>query len=383
MHLSVIDSLDKIPARDWNALTDSDNPFVKHEFLSALEHSESTTAKTGWSPRHLVVHERAPLQGRLLGAAPMYLKTHSYGEYIFDWAWANAYARAGLKYYPKLVIAVPFTPVTGPRLLLAEQPDKKPIGDLLIHGAHAHAQKTRASSVHWLFTNPADTESLEGQGLMRRVGYQFHWQNRGYRDFDDFLAGFSAQKRKKVKRERRYVEEAEVKMEVLTGDAVQETHWNIFYEFYRSTLNKHGGIAYLTPAFFHELGANMAQNIVLILAHHRGQYVAGALNLRGSDTLYGRYWGSVEAFHSLHFETCYYRAIEYCIEQGLRRFEAGAQGAHKLSRGFLPSPILSAHWLSRPEFNPAVADFLAREQNGVEFYMNELSEHSPFKRDSL
>src|SRR5712692_3004112 len=337
MYLSVIDNLDKIPARDWNALTDPDNPFVKHEFLSALEHSGSVTTKTGWSPQHLVVHERAPLQGRLLGAAPMYLKTHSYGEYIFDWAWANAYARA-------------------------------------------HAQKTRASSVHWLFTNPAQTQWLEKRGLMRRVGYQFHWQNQGYRDFDDFLAGFSAQKRKKVKRERRYVKEADVEMEVLTGDALREQHWNIFYEFYHSTLYKHGGIAYLTPALFQELGANMAQNIVLILARHQGKYVAGALNLRGRYTLYGRYWGSLEAFHSLHFETCYYRAIEYCIDQGLQRFEAGAQGEHKLSRGFLPAPIVSVHWLSHPEFNYAVADFLAREKDGVEYYINELNEHSPFKK---
>jgi predicted N-acyltransferase len=383
MLLSVIDNLDKIPPRDWNALTDPDNPFVKHEFLSALEHSGSVTAKAGWSPQHLVVHEHARLQGRLLGAAPMYLKTHSYGEYIFDWAWANAYAHARLKYYPKLVVAVPFTPVTGPRLLLAEHPDKNRIVDLLILGARDHAQKIRASSVHWLFTDPADTESLEKRGLMRRMGYQFHWQNRGYRDFDDFLAGFSAQKRKKVNRERRYVKEAGVEMEVLTGDMLREQHWNIFYEFYHSTLYKHGGIAYLTPAFFQELGASLAQNIVLILARHQKKYVAGALNLRGSNTLYGRYWGSLEAFHSLHFETCYYRAIEYCIDQGLQRFEAGAQGEHKLSRGFLPAPVLSAHWLSHSEFYHAIADFLAREKDGVEYYINELNEHSPFKKDSL
>ncbi len=383
MYLSVIDSLDEIPAEDWDALAGGDNPFVRYAFLSALEHSKSVGAKSGWMPQHLVVHAQAPLRGPLLGAAPMYLKTHSYGEYIFDWAWANAYARAGLSYYPKLVVAVPFTPVTGPRLLLNAHLNQSPVGDLLIQGAREHALKTRASSIHWLFTSTHDTEWLERRGLMRRIGYQFHWQNRGYRDFDDFLNEFSAQKRKKVKRERRYVREAGIEMEVVTGDTLSETHWNTFYKFYRSTLEKHGGIAYLTPAFFHALGADMARDVVLILARHAGKYIAGALNLRGSDTLYGRYWGSLEEFHSLHFETCYYRAIEYCIEQGLRCFEAGAQGEHKLSRGFLPSPVLSAHWLSRAEFSHAVSDFLVQEKDGVEFYMNELNEHSPFKRDSL
>lgn len=383
MFLNVVDSVEKISAPAWDALAGTANPFLRHDFLAALERGGCIKPETGWTPQFLTVTSEPANRGTLLGAAPMYLKQHSYGEYIFDWAWAGAYTRANLPYYPKLIVAIPFTPATGARLLLGSGPDREAVAALLIDGARRHAEAIDASSVHWLFTTADDSARLEQRGYLRRVGCQFHWQNQGYKNFDEFLAQFAAQKRKKTKRERRFVQEAGVSMEAVTGADIQTHHWQAFYTFYRATIAKHGAIAYLTYEFFLELGARMAANVVLMFARHDGRYVAGALNLRGADTLYGRYWGALESFHSLHFETCYYSAIEYCIAHGIARFEAGAQGEHKLARGFLPAPIYSMHWLSRPEFNDAVADFLAREQNGVAFYMNELNEHSPFKKDCL
>lgn len=379
MHLHIIESIDQIDSQEWNTLAGEDHPFLRHEFLAALEHTGCVGGRSGWTPHYLIAEDSA---GRLAGAVPLYVKTHSYGEYVFDWAWAGAYARAGLDYYPKLVAAVPFTPATGPRLLIAAGQDAASIAVQLIEGVQQQVRELAASSIHWLFATERDGGWLQRHGYLRRVGCQFHWRNRGYRDFDGFLAGLSSEKRKKIKRERRYVREAGIEMEIITGAALQETHWQAFYRFYRSTIEKHGAQAYLTRAFFHELGARMPQQVVLILARHGREYVAGALNLRGRDGLYGRYWGTLEAFHSLHFETCYYRALEYCIEQGLSRFEAGAQGEHKLSRGFLPTPVYSYHWLSRPEYFNAVADFIARERAGVEGYMDELREHAPFKNIS-
>ncbi len=387
MHVSTIGSLTELnpagnhsAAKEWNRLIEGDNPFVRYEFLAALERTGCVNGKTGWTPQYLVVHADGPGQGKLLGAVPLYLKYHSYGEYVFDWAWANAYARAGYEYYPKLVAAAPFTPATGPRLLLASGRDEEKIADLLIQGALAAAQNTRVSSLHWLFTNDADTRRLEAHGMMRRVGCQFHWLNPGYRDFEDFLSSFTAHKRKKIKRERRYVAEAGIVMEALPGAAVTSAQWDIFYEFYHATIRAHGAIPYLTRDFFHILGNTMPDKLLLVFARHDKNYVAGAIYFRSNDALYGRYWGSLKDFHSLHFETCYYTAIEYCIAHGLKRFEAGAQGEHKLARGFVPTVTYSAHWLRHPQFSRAVADFLAREQNGIEYYMDELNEHSPFKK---
>ncbi|GAB4508906.1 MAG: GNAT family N-acetyltransferase [Sulfuricaulis sp.] len=380
MYVSVIDSLEKIPVNDWNALTGANNPFLRHEFLSALEFTGCVSPKTGWQPQHLVAHEAGPLQGRLLGAAPMYLKNHSYGEYVFDWAWANAYAHAGEKYYPKLVVSVPFTPVGGPRLLVASDCDPARIKNQLIQGALRHMQETGASSLHWLFVTEDDARMLETEGHLLRTGFQFHWSNPGYRDFDDFLSTFTAEKRKKIKRERRHVQEAGIVMEVQTGASITSVHWDIFYEFYVSTIRAHGAHAYLSREFFRRLGETMRDQIVLVLARKEHEYIAGALNLRGTDTLYGRYWGCRGEFHSLHFETCYYTAIEYSIAQGLRCFEAGAQGEHKLARGFTPVVTRSAHRLTHPNFSRAVADYLARERLDVDLYVNELNEHVPFKK---
>ncbi len=381
MYLSVIDSIGKVSATDWDSIAGNGNPFLCHAFLSALEQTDCATPQTGWVPQHLLVHSDTGRHARLLGAVPMYLKSHSYGEYVFDWAWANAYQRARLHYYPKLVVAVPFTPATGPRLLVAAGADHEQVKVHLIKGALARAQEARASSLHWLFTEPQDMILLERFGHMRRTGCQFHWHNPGYRDFRDFLQQFASAKRKKVKQERRYVREAGVSVDILVGDEITPSYWDVFYQFYRSTTQNYGAIPYLTRAFFHQLGVTMAQNLVLVLARQEDKYIAGALNMRGTDTLYGRYWGNHKYINGLHFEVCYYSAIEYCIDQGLKRFEAGAQGEHKLSRGFVPNTTYSAHWLRHPEFGQAVADFLEREQHSVEYYMDELSGRLPFKRN--
>ncbi|MBI3547030.1 MAG: N-acetyltransferase [Gammaproteobacteria bacterium] len=381
MHLSVVDKLEKIAAADWNALAGYANPFTRHEFLALLESSGCVNAETGWRPQHLVLHSDGPLQGRLLGALPLYLKTHSYGEYVFDWAWANAYARAGHSYYPKLVVSVPFTPVTGPRLLAAADAESTRIKKKLIQGAWEMQATHNASSLHWLFVDQADAALLETEQHLLRTGCQFHWHNAGYRDFEDFLSTFTAHKRKKIKRERRHVREANIAMEILTGAAIRAAHWDSFYEFYHSTIRAHGAIPYLSREFFHGLGQVLPQQVVLVLARCDGRYVAGALNLRGEDTLYGRYWGSHGDFHSLHFETCYYTAIEYCIAQGLKRFEAGAQGEHKLARGFTPVVTRSAHRLVHPQFNRAVAEYLTRERIEISSYIDELNEHVPFKKE--
>ena len=380
MHVSVVETLENISPSDWNNLSDGTNPFIRHEFLSALESAGCAGGKTGWEPHHLVIHDEGPFTGRLIGAAPAYLKTHSYGEYVFDWAWADAYERYGHQYYPKLVISVPFTPVTGPRLLVAADADKLKVKKGLIEGAVSLMQKYGTSSLHWLFITREDSDLLDETGHMLRSGYQFRWNNPGYRDFDDFLSTFTAQKRKKIKRERRHVKEAEISMEVLTGSAIRTLHWDTFYEFYLSTVHAHGAIPYLTREFFLKLGEAMRDSIVLVFARRETHYVACALYLRGSETLYGRYWGCRGDYHSLHFETCYYAAIEYAIAQGFKHIEAGAQGEHKLARGFEPVITRSAHRLAHPQFRDAVENYLARERLNVAAYVDELNEHAPFKR---
>lgn len=376
MKLTILKSLDLIPAADWNALVGDSNPFLRHEFLAALERHHCVGAEAGWMPQHVALYDG----NQLCGAVPMYLKNNSYGEFVFDWAWTAAYRRAGLAYYPKLVVAVPYTPATGPRLLLMETAEQNDaFANALIEGALEHARRLNVSSLHWLFTTEEATQRLEQYGLLRRAGCQFHWRNNGYRDFGDFLSGFSAHKRKKLKRERRRVQDAGVEIEVLHGDEISDHQWQIFHQFYSSTFRKMGGIASLTLGFFKEIGRTLPREVVLVMAKHQDRYIAGAFNLRSKHTLYGRHWGCTEEFHSLHFEVCYYRAIEYCIERGLERFEAGAQGEHKISRGFLPTPTWSAHWLSHPDFSRAVEAFLIQERTSMAYYINELDEHSPFK----
>lgn len=368
--------MQEVPASDWNRLDTGDSPFLLHEFLLALEESECVGASAGWLPQYLIAEE----DGRLAGAVPLYLKSHSYGEYVFDWAWAEAYARAGLRYYPKLVAAVPFTPVAGPRLLVAPGFGAGRVREALARAALEMTRETNASSLHWLFTTPDDNRTLASSGLMERRGSQFHWQNRGYSDFEEFLAGFTSEKRKKVKRERRFVREAGIVMEVRDGPELTSRDWATFHAFYYGTIRKHGAIPYLNRAFFDAIARTMPERVVMVFARRENDVVACALNLRSRDTLYGRYWGGDDAVHSLHFETCYYTPIEYCIARGLRRFEAGAQGAHKLARGLEPVATTSMHWLAHPEFAHAVEKYLARERDAVAESLMELNAHAPFKK---
>jgi len=380
MEVHTLPSLASIDAREWNRIA-GDNPFLRHEFLYALERTGCVGPGTGWEPAYVVARRRA--DGALLGAVPLYVKEHSYGEYVFDWAWADAYRRHGRAYYPKLVAAVPFTPVAGPRLLVAPEADRRVVAERLIEGVRAAADAVRASSVHWLFHSPEEREILGASGHLARVGCQFHWSNPGYRDFSDFLASFTSHKRNNVKRERRQVREAGVRCEVVPGTAVTAALWSTLYRFYRATVRAHGGIAYLTRDFFFALGEIMASQVVLVVAR-RGERIAGAaLCLRNAHTLYGRYWGGERDIPCLHFETCYYAPIEYCIAEGIRRYEAGAQGEHKLARGFTPTPTHSSHWLRDPAFHRAVGEFLAAEQEHVGYYMDELNEHAPYRRSPM
>ena len=372
-------SFSEIPAAAWNALAGTESPFLRHEYLLALETSGSTTSATGWTPMPITVEDDG---GRTLGAVPLWLKQHSYGELVYDFAWAQAYERAGLQYYPKLIAAVPIAPIAGPRLLVAPGADRPAVIEALTRGARAVAEETNASSLHWLFTDAGDTATLEQQGHLHRTSYQLHWHNRDYRHFDDFLATFTAAKRKKLKRERRHVQEAGIRMQVLSGNEVTPELWDLFYGFYTGNIRRHGGRIHLTREFFHQLGRTLPEAVVLVLAHHGAQVVGAAINLRDRDTLYGRYWGGHEGYNSLHFEACYYTPIEYCIAHGLTRFEGGAGGEHKLARGFLPVATHSLHWLRHPQFARAVADFLERERHGVDIYMDELNEHAPFKREA-
>ncbi|MCG2634442.1 MAG: GNAT family N-acetyltransferase [Gammaproteobacteria bacterium] len=376
LRFTILESLAQVTPASWNRLVDGDNPFLRHEFLYALERSGCTTAATGWQPRHLLVER----DGKLAAAVPLYSKRHSYGEYVFDWAWADAYQRAGLSYYPKLVAAVPFTPVSGPRILTANElgPDAAlipAIRDAVIDLATDEG----ASSAHWLFPDKNQANGLTTQGWLHRTGCQFHWHNPGYANFDHFIEGFSAKKRKNVRRERRRIAEAEIEIEALTGDALKQDHWHYFHRCYQNTIAGHGAIAYLNGEFFSLLGQEMAESAVLFIASRGNTPVASALCLRGSNSLYGRYWGATEYQDNLHFELCYYAPIEYCIREGLARFEAGAQGEHKLSRGFLPSETHSVHWIADPRFADAVDDYLRHERGSVDRQIELLNQHSPFR----
>lgn len=376
LQLRIIPQLNDIPAVQWDALSGArDNPFLSHAFLAGLEIHGCVGPQWGWYPQHLGLFE----QDRLVGAVPMYRKTNSYGELVFDHAWADAYRRAGLDYYPKLVVAVPYSPVTGGRILLADGLEREAAAAQLIQGARQLAEEQQLSSLHWLFPHQDDLALLSSQGMLPRLGTQFHWHNHGYADFDDYLGQFSSAKRKKLKRERRRVSEQGISIEVLHGGEISPGQWQIFHEFYRDTFDKRGGYPTLNEGFFRHLGAQLPNNVVLMLASYQGEYVAGALSLRSAETLYGRHWGCKADFHSLHFELCYYQGLDYCIRHGLQRFEPGAQGEHKVSRGFEPSPVWSAHWLAHPGFAEAVNGYLQQEQTMMRRYMQELREHLPFK----
>jgi len=376
LKLSTHDAIDALPAAEWDRLAGLDAPFLRHAFLSALERQGCLGERYGWLPQHLALRDEG---GTLVAAAPCYLKLNSYGEFVFDWSWADAYRRAGLAYYPKLVVASPYTPATGARILTGDSPKRAEHAAALIRGATQVAERLGVSSLHWLFTTSEETGWLEGAGLMRRMGCQFHWSNRGYGDFDDLLAAFSAEKRKKVRRERRRVAEAGVRFRLLRGGEVTEAEWALFHRLYRDTFDKRGGIPTLSLGFFREIGRTMGEHILLVLAYHRGEPVAAAFNLVGTHSLYGRHWGSIADFHSLHFEACYYQGLQFCIANGLARFEPGAQGEHKVSRGFLPTRTWSAHWIADPHWRGLIGRFLRDEREGMEEYLAEMAERSPYK----
>jgi predicted N-acyltransferase len=369
--LRVVEDLGEVPAGEWNALAGA-NPLLRHEFFSALHETGCASARSGWAPRFLTLWDGA----RLRGALPLYLKSHSYGEYVFDWAWADAYERSGLAYYPKLLCAVPFSPVSGTRLLAADRAAR----DRLVAAALELARGV--SSLHVLFPPEAEARELADAGLMLRRGVQFHWSNAGYASFDEFLTTLTHDKRKKIRQERRRVREAGVSVRRKTGAEITRADWQFFVRCYTLTYRAHHSTPYLNLAFFTRLGETLPDNVLMILAERDGRPIAAALDLFSDEALYGRYWGAVEHVPCLHFEACYYQGLEFCIERGIAAFEGGAQGEHKLARGFLPTPTWSAHWLRHPRFAGAVESFLARESRGVERYIDELAEHSPFRAGS-
>jgi predicted N-acyltransferase len=364
----------QIGAAAWDACAGADNPFVSHAFLSAVEDSGSAGAKTGWLPQHAALRDRA---GRLLAVVPMYAKSHSYGEYVFDHGWANAFERAGGNYYPKLQVSVPFSPVPGPRLLIAPG---AAVAAGEVAGALVQAcRELELSSVHVAFCTDAEWGALGEAGWLRRLGTQFHWNNAGYGSFDDFLGALSSRKRKSIRRERRDANDCGLSFVTLRGAEITAAHWAAFYKFYRSTVDRKWGSAYLTRGFFPLLGERLGDRVVLMLALRDGAPVAGALNLLGRDALYGRNWGCTGDYPFLHFELCYYRAIDFAIAQGLARVEAGAQGEHKIQRGYLPAPTYSAHWIEHPGLRRAVAEFVAAEEADMRRHMEALMEFSPFR----
>ncbi|MEM7018471.1 MAG: GNAT family N-acetyltransferase [Pseudomonadota bacterium] len=367
-----------VSAEDWNALAGDESPFIRYEFLNALE-QHNCLEPFGWQPSHLLIQDD---DKKLIGAMPLYIKGNSYGEFVFDWSWASAYERNGLDYYPKMVCSIPYTPAAGPRLLAAEDAEPDKIRELLCQGAQTLAQQHKLSSVHFLFTNEQDRKALEGQGLMLRQGYQFHWENDGYETFDDYLGAMTSKRRKQIKRERRDAHNSGVIIEVLDGHNAESKHWKRFHDFYVNTYNRKWGHPALNQRFFEAIGETMPDNVVLIMAREGDEYVAGAFSLRGRDQLFGRHYGCTEYHRHLHFEMCYYQEIEYCINNGLQRFEAGAQGEHKLSRGLLPNSTWSAHWIADPRFAEAIQHFLTQERREIEMYIEELDEHSPFKAKS-
>ncbi|MEO8444185.1 MAG: GNAT family N-acetyltransferase [Gammaproteobacteria bacterium] len=377
MRIEVVETLASVPVTDWNQLRGTEYPFLRHEFLLALEETGCVGGTSGWRPCHLLLRDD---EGRLIGAMPLYSKSSSYGEFVFDWAWADAYRRAGLHYFPKLVSAVPFTPATSTRLLWAPDQQQEAVGAGLLAGAVELARQVGASSVHVLFPTAGDNASLARAGFLARKDCQFHWRNRGYANFDAFLGEFTAEKRKKAKRERRRVAEAGISFTRLSGHQIDAALWRQLMPLYASSFWRRGREPYLTEAFFSRIGAVMPDNVLAIVANLGGEPVATALCFRSADTLYGRYWGSQGDFHSLHFETCYYQGIEYCIEQGLQTFEPGTQGEHKISRGFVPTETWSAHWLSHPQFATAIDHYLDRERAHIDEYIESARDHVPYRK---
>jgi uncharacterized protein len=403
--LEAVSSVSQIPAEDWNACANPSldthslnsldtlasrspatnscaslasyyNPFISHEFFSALEASGSACPRTGWGPRHLL----ARLDGAIAGVVPCYLKSHSQGEYVFDRGWADAYERAGGRYYPKLQASVPFTPAAGPRLLIRAGVDADRIGDALASGLVALCGATKASSAHVTFAREAEWKFLAGHGFLQRNDQQFHWHNPGYGGFDDFLATLNSRHRKAIRRERRDALANGITVHALTGSDITEDAWDAFFDFYMDTGSRKWGRPYLTRSFFSLVGQSMAKDVLLVMAKRQGRWIGGAINFIGSDTLFGRNWGAIEHHPFLHFEVCYYQAIDFAIERGLKTVEAGAQGEHKIARGYLPQTTYSAHYIADPDLRRAISDYLRHERAYVAEAARELTEAGPFRK---
>ncbi|MDP8920818.1 MAG: GNAT family N-acetyltransferase [Pseudomonadota bacterium] len=384
LQVKIAQGLKAVPASAWDACAlaagtgedDPVNPFVSHAFLSALEESGCVGPKAGWSPVHILVEDEA---GTLLGAAPCYLKSHSMGEYVFDHAWADAYTRAGGRYYPKLQVAVPFTPATGPRLLVPNGSQADPVRSYLIAGLRALRDQTGASSIHATFLQDADLKALTSEEFLQRDDQQFHWFNEGYKGFEDFLEALASRKRKAIRRERRDALANGISVEWLTGADITEAHWDAFFAFYMDTGSRKWGRPYLNRRFFSLIGERMADRVLLVMAKRNGRYIAGAINFIGAKRLYGRNWGCIEDHPFLHFEVCYYQAIDFAIARGLDRVEAGAQGEHKLARGYKPVITSSAHDIADPSLRQAIQAYLDQERLYVSEAADELSGATPFK----
>ena len=377
MQVRIHEQIDAIPATSWNALTQGHHPFIQHEFLHALEKCECVGEAMGWLPRHIGVYDN----DILVAAMPLYIKTNSYGEFVFDHTWADAYERSGLRYFPKLVSAIPYSPVTGPRLLSQTQ-RREELLPILLQTTLEFATSIAASSFHCLFANDDDQDWLVSQEFLVRHDCQFHWHNYGYTSFDDFLRKLSAKKRKNIRQERRRVADAKVNLRQLDGHTASDQDWKDFANFYNLTFEEKWGYPTLNYDFFCAVAKSLPEQTILVLADKNGRCIAGALMYRSDDTLYGRHWGCTETVNSLHFEACYYQGIEYCIEQGINRFEPGAQGEHKVSRGFEPTLTRSSHWLRQPDFKQPIDHYVRHEREAIASYIKEAQRHLPFKKNN-
>jgi predicted N-acyltransferase len=377
MVIKQINSMTEVNTVSWNQLVHDQDPFLRHEFLLALEQSGSVCIETGWQPNHLLVFEHQAL----IAAMPLYLKHHSRGEYVFDQQWADAFFQSGMEYYPKWVNAIPFTPCQGQRLLIKPGINKQTVIQLCMDHIKQVSELNNISSLHTLFPTPSQTELLQ-QTMLIREGVQFQWFNNNYRDFDDYLQAFTSRQRKKINKERRNVKEQGIKLQRLTGKDITEQQWQVFFTFYEMTYLKRGQSAYLNVDFFKQLARHMPEQILLVLAYKDLSYVGAALSFIGAKTLYGRYWGCYQEYNSLHFETCYYQGLEYCLEHQLQKFDSGAQGEHKISRGFKPVTTYSAHWIQNDQFSKLINNFLEREKALIQQYKKGCIQQLPFKSPS-
>ena len=377
LHATFHSAIEEIKASEWDQLAPQDDPFMSHVFLAAAERHGAVSGDMGWHPRHLVLRDET---GMLCGFLPLYLRTHSFGDFSSDWNWAPAFERAGVRYYPKLVSGAPYTPATGPRFLVRKGIERGPVIKQMTAAALDGMKEFAGSSWQCLFVEESQARQLEEQGFLLRRGCQFHWHNRDYGDFEQFLASFSSEKRKKVRRERRRIAESGLVLEVSHGDEMDAETWRSVYPHYQSTFLRYGNHPAFSPEFFSSVAQGLGKRMVVFMARAGTEVIAAAICYRSGTTLYGRHWGAAADYHSLHFELCFYQGIDYCIRHGLSRFEPGAQGEHKVSRGFSPEPTWSAYWIANSGMRRVISDYLTREQQAMASYQNEMAEHAPYKQ---